>query len=114
MRGIAVLANLIGALIIADLGTPAGVSNPVSQARGQPGHWPGWRGPNRDNISTETGLLKKWPEGGPPLVWQVQGIGQGIASVAVAQGRVFTLGYRDKSEIVTSLDAGSGERLWAT
>jgi outer membrane protein assembly factor BamB len=77
------------------------------------GHWPGWRGPNRDNISTETGLLKRWPDGGPPLVWKVQGIGQGIASVAVAKGRVYTLGYRDKAEIVTALDIRSGQRAWA-
>ena len=27
--------------------------------------WPQWRGPNRDGISKETGLLKQWPEAGP-------------------------------------------------
>ena len=32
------------------------------------GNWPQWRGPNRDGISTETGLLKQWPASGPPLV----------------------------------------------
>ena len=29
--------------------------------------WPQWRGPNRDGHSSDTGLLKRWPEGGPKL-----------------------------------------------
>ena len=33
--------------------------------------WPQWRGPNRDGISRETGLLQAWPKTGPPLVWTV-------------------------------------------
>src|SRR6516225_3417420 len=48
-----------------------------------PGHWPQWRGPDRSNMSRETGLLPKWPEGGPPLVWTASGLGEGVASVAV-------------------------------
>ncbi|MGH7200761.1 MAG: hypothetical protein ACREJB_09165, partial [Planctomycetaceae bacterium] len=59
-----------------------------------PGDWPTWRGPNRDAISTETGLLSKWPEGGPPLAWQVEGLGGGHSSVAIADGRIFTIGER--------------------
>ncbi len=77
------------------------------------GHWPGWRGPNRDNVSTETGLLRKWPEGGPPLLWETQGIGQGISSIAVAGGRVFVLGYTGDSEFVTALDERTGRSLWS-
>ena len=53
------------------------------------GYWPQWRGPNRDNVSTDTGLLQSWPEGGPPLRWSVEGIGNGTAAVAVAAGRVY-------------------------
>ena len=37
--------------------------------------WPQWRGPNRDGISKETGLLKAWPAEGPKLVWQVKDLG---------------------------------------
>ena len=48
------------------------------------GHWPQWRCPSRDNVSTETGLLKKWPGDGPPLVWRAEGIGEGIAYVSIA------------------------------
>ena len=39
--------------------------------------WPQWRGPNRDGISAEKGLLKEWPKGGPPLAWQAKGAGEG-------------------------------------
>ena len=41
------------------------------------GEWPQWRGPNRDGISKETGLLKQWPESGPPLAWKATGAGRG-------------------------------------
>ena len=38
-------------------------------------NWPQWRGPNRDGISKETGLLKQWPADGPPLAWKAKGAG---------------------------------------
>ncbi len=77
-----------------------------------PGHWPQWRGPNRDAVSTETGLLKKWPEGGPPLLWKAEGLGEGIGTVSVAGGLVFALGYRDGKEYATALD-GAGTPVWS-
>jgi outer membrane protein assembly factor BamB len=76
------------------------------------GHWPQWRGPNRDNISTETGLLDQWPEGGPPLVWQVKGLGEGIHPVSVADGRIYTLGSQGRDEYVVALDEQTGNLLW--
>ena len=39
--------------------------------------WPQWRGPNRDGVSTETGLLQAWKPGGPPLAWRATGLGTG-------------------------------------
>ena len=57
--------------------------------------WPGWQGPNRDGKSLDTGLLKKWPDDGPKLLWKVDGIGSGFSSVAVADGKVYTSGDRD-------------------
>jgi hypothetical protein len=56
------------------------------------GDWPQFRGPNRDGKSAETGLMKKWPEGGPELLWSVEGLGIGFSSVAVASGFVYTTG----------------------
>ena len=57
--------------------------------------WPGFRGPNRDGKSAETGLLKKWPDGGPKLLWSVEGLGIGFSSAAVAEDLVYTTGMLD-------------------
>jgi outer membrane protein assembly factor BamB len=74
--------------------------------------WPQWRGPRRDGVSAETGLLKQWPAGGPRLVWQAAGAGEGYSSFAVADGRLFTLGARGGAEHVVAFDAATGKRLW--
>jgi outer membrane protein assembly factor BamB len=75
--------------------------------------WPQWRGPDRTNVSAETGLLKRWPEKGPALAWQAGGLGEGACSVAVARGRLYTLGYRGDDEVVTALDEHTGKKVWA-
>src|SRR5437899_134650 len=59
--------------------------------------WPQFRGPNRDGVSTETGLLKDWPAGGPRLVWKTTGLGKGYSTVAIAGGRIYTLGAEKDS-----------------
>jgi len=78
------------------------------------GEWPQWRGANRDGVSQETGLLKQWPEGGPPLAWKAQGAGTGYSSLAVSKGRVYTMGLRGDKEYVIAFDAQTGKELWAT
>lgn len=78
------------------------------------GFWPQWRGQNRDNISTERGLLQEWPAEGPRLTWQVKGLGQGISPVSVAGGRIFALSQYDAIEYVRALDEQTGKALWAT
>ena len=52
------------------------------------GDWPQFRGPNRDGVSTETGLLQSWPADGPPLAWTAKGLGGGYSTVSVAGDRV--------------------------
>jgi outer membrane protein assembly factor BamB len=79
---------------------------------GQATGWPQWRGPARDGVSRETGLLKSWPAAGPPQLWTAAGAGTGYSSMAVADGRLFTLGARDQEELVIAFDTGSGKRLW--
>src|SRR6478735_3189925 len=56
------------------------------------GDWPQWRGPNRDGHSASTGLLPKWPEGGPKLVFKTDKIGAGYSSPAVVGGKMFIMG----------------------
>ena len=75
--------------------------------------WPQWRGPNRDGISKETGLLKQWPTDGPPLVWKASGAGTGYSSLAVSDGRIFTMGVRGDREFVIAFDAANGKEIWA-
>ncbi|MEW6358190.1 MAG: PQQ-binding-like beta-propeller repeat protein [Planctomycetota bacterium] len=73
--------------------------------------WPQWRGPNRDGKSLDTGLLKKWPAGGPKLLWHVQGIGRGYSSVAVAQATVYTTGLIEDQLVISAFDM-NGKTKW--
>ena len=74
--------------------------------------WPQWRGPKRDGHSPETGLLQEWPAGGPPRVWKTNGLGAGYSSVAVANGRIFTMGDRGDSSFIHAFDL-KGKPLWS-
>lgn len=76
--------------------------------------WPQWRGPNRDGISTETGLLASWPQGGPAVVWKTDGLGEGYSSLAIAGGKIYTQGQRGRQEFVMAFDAATGKKLWET
>jgi outer membrane protein assembly factor BamB len=77
-----------------------------------PDDWPQWRGPKRDGVSVERGLLKTWPQGGPPLAWKAQGAGDGYSSFAAANGKLYTMGARGGTEYVMALDAATGKKLW--
>ena len=50
--------------------------------------WPQWLGEKRDSVWRETGILEKFPAGGPPVRWRVP-VGGGYSGPAVAEGRVF-------------------------
>jgi outer membrane protein assembly factor BamB len=74
--------------------------------------WPQWRGPRRDGISLEKGLLKEWPKEGPTLAWSFKNAGLGFSSFAIRDGKLYTLGSRDDNEIILVLDATDGKELW--
>jgi outer membrane protein assembly factor BamB len=76
--------------------------------------WPQWRGPNRDDVSTEQGLLKQWPAGGPPLVWKATGLGAGHGGISVAAGRVYTMGDKGDSGFAIALNETDGQAIWTT
>ncbi|MFC1782547.1 PQQ-binding-like beta-propeller repeat protein [Planctomycetota bacterium] len=73
--------------------------------------WPQFRGINRDGKSAESGLLKKWPEGGPKLLYTVEGLGKGWSSASIVQGRMYTSGLIDKTGHVFAHDL-KGKLLW--
>ena len=77
------------------------------------GDWPQWRGPDRDGVSAETGLLKQWPAAGPPAVWTVSGLGKGYGSAAVAGDRLFVQGTEGSASVVFCLRRQDGGKLWA-
>jgi outer membrane protein assembly factor BamB len=81
--------------------------------RPRPFDWPQWRGLHRDCVSAETDLLQEWPQGGPPVVWKASNLGVGHASLAVAAGRIFTLGSRTDGLFVLALSEKNGQELWA-
>jgi outer membrane protein assembly factor BamB len=76
-------------------------------------NWPQWRGPRRDGISTETGLLQSWPDGGPKLLWQVSGIGRGYSSPIVVADRVYITGDQDKDLAISAFTL-EGQPHWKT
>ena len=75
---------------------PAGAAN-----------WPQWRGPNRDDVAQETGLLKSWPKEGPPLLWTYTNAGIGYSGPAIVGDRLYLMGARDGTEYVFALDLHS-------
>jgi outer membrane protein assembly factor BamB len=75
--------------------------------------WPQWRGgPQRDAVSADTGLLKQWPQGGPPLAWKANGIGEGMGGVAVAAGHIYTSGDSGDSSWIFALNESDGTLVW--
>jgi outer membrane protein assembly factor BamB len=93
------------ALIVVGIGLCAGPAIALD--------WPQWRGPQRDGISQETGLLKAWPKEGPKLLWQVDTVGFGYSTPAVAVDRIYLLGNKGKKdEFVEALNAQDGAPIW--
>ena len=72
-----------------------------------------WRGPERSGIYNETGLLKKWPDGGPKLLWEATGLGDGYSSATVTDDAVYVTGRKDKSDVIVALTL-DGKKKWET
>jgi outer membrane protein assembly factor BamB len=77
--------------------------------------WPQWRGPERNGISHENGLLKQWPKEGPKLLWQVNDIGDGYSTPAVVGTRIYLMSNRGlENEFVQALSMQDGSPIWTT
>lgn len=106
-----ILWSCVGVLLLAGLfaaTVPAGDTDKSADA------WPQWRGPHRDGVSDEKGLLQQWNGEGPPLAWKTSGLGEGYATVAIADGKIYTMGKRKNAVYLLALDGSDGHELWAT
>jgi outer membrane protein assembly factor BamB len=73
--------------------------------------WPQWRGPNRDGVSQETGLLNSWQQDGPKVLWRIP-FGHGYSGISILRGRLYTMFAPEEDEFVVCLNASNGEELW--
>ena len=73
--------------------------------------WTSFLGPSHNGVSTETRLLKDWPEGGPPLVWELAK-GTGYTSPAIHGSRLVYFYRQGQEEIVDCLHPETGQRYW--
>jgi outer membrane protein assembly factor BamB len=81
---------------------------------GQGDDWPQWRGPQRDGISRETGLLKQWPTGGPSRLWLSDAVGLGYSGMAVVGDTLYTMGSHGDVERLTAVSVADGALKWST
>jgi outer membrane protein assembly factor BamB len=75
--------------------------------------WPQWRGLNRDDVSTETGLAKEWPPEGPKLVWMSKDAGLGYSGYAIVGDTLYTMGAQDAVEYVIAINVKTGKEKWS-
>ena len=115
IRGVPRLGVLLGSLMAAaGLLTATAVTPPgtgaTAIASSEPG-WPQFRGPKRDGVSSEEGLLKTWEEAGPKLLWKAEGIGRGFSSPIITRNRIFITGDIGEVLQVFALDL-EGKKRW--
>src|SRR5262252_1911786 len=87
-------------------------SAPPTTVPSGPSDWPQWRGPERNGLSKDTGLLKQWPSSGPQRVWSISNLGEGYGSLAIKGDRVFVQGSRGGASVVFCLNRADGKTVW--
>lgn len=102
---------LRGLLLLLGVVIPRGAAGVPAADSSTP--WPEFHGPGRTNVSPDSGLLKKWPDGGPPVIWKYAACGAGYSGVSIADGKLFSAGVFGDEERVFALDP-SGKPLWQT
>lgn len=101
---------LLAALLVSGLTLSSNSAEPTQLSKS----WEQWRGPNRQNHSTDTGLIQDWNEHSPKLVWTASGLGKGYASVSIKDNRLFTTGNLPGGQAVIAINTDDGKILWKT
>ena len=74
--------------------------------------WPQWRGPDRNGISKETGLLKSWPASGPKKLWSMKDLGDGYGAVSIKGDRIYLQAGKGSDSTVYSFNRADGKTVW--
>ena len=75
--------------------------------------WPQFLGPDRNGVSSETGLVRSWPATGPKALWTVQ-LGGGFGGAAVQGGKVYVLDrLAEKQDVFRCFDLATGKEEWS-
>src|SRR5258707_829660 len=99
--------HLLQLILVAALTTrAAGQTSPA-------GDWPQWHGPDRTNVSKESGLAAQWPPSGPPVAWSVGGVGAGYGTVATKDDRIFVQGSAGGRSVIYTLSRADGKGVWS-
>jgi len=104
-------AILLLLLVLPVLSAPVLADSTDGASSASAGDWPQWRGVNRDAVSPETGLLVRWPESGPKVLWRTK-VGAGFSSVSVSAGKLYTMWDEEKTQFLLCLDAGTAREVW--
>jgi outer membrane protein assembly factor BamB len=75
--------------------------------------WPQWRGPLRNGLSSETGLLKQWPVNGPAVAWSITNLGEGYGSLAIKADRLYVQGTKGSESAIFCLNRADGKTIWS-
>src|SRR5262245_57392480 len=93
-----------------------GILSAFSAVQSSAADWPQWRGAYRDGFSSDTGLARSWPEGGPKLLWTFEETGLGYGQPAVVGDVAYISGGDSHSdgEFVLAIDLNTGKQKWKT
>jgi len=88
-------------------------SAPPNTVPSGPGDWPQLRGPERNGVSKDTGLIKQWPSSGPQRAWSISSLGEGFGSIAIKGDRIFAQGTKESASVIFCLNRADGKTVWS-
>ena len=88
-------------------------SAPPNTVPSGPADWPQLRGPERNGVSKDTGLIKQWPSSGPQRAWSISSLGEGFGSIAIKGDRIFVQGTKESASVIFCLNRADGKTVWS-
>ena len=88
-------------------------SSSNSAGAGGGANWPAFRGPQGTDISPDTGLLKRWPSGGPKQLWVFKDAGMGYSGYSIVDGKLYTMGTKGNDVHMVCVNIADGKGAWS-